>query len=163
MPLYLALESSTKNRLRQGLLQEEVEPITATEEILVLASRDAAPDEAVERYDPAVMDFVLINPPVTWYRTKISKREFRNRLGQAVRMQILVLRNSTSTDPQDVQVRLLLEDMKETLDSVNEVDLENLDTVAGVNGLVQIGAMGLLTFSAADAVRVLAPSTVEAE
>lgn len=163
MPLYLALESSTKNRLRQGLLQEEVEPIAADEELLVLDTRDTHPDESVERYDDSTMDFVLINPPVTWYRTKISKREFRNRLGQAVRMQILVLRNSTSTDPQDVQVRLLLEDMKETLDSVNEVDLENADTQAGVAGLAQLGMAGLLTFSAADAVRVLAPSTVEAE
>lgn len=158
MPLYLALESRTKNRLRQGVAQEEVEPITADEELLVLDSRDTPPDELVERYDASAMDFVLINPPVTWHRTKISKREFRNRLGQAVRMQILVLRNSTSTDPQDVQVRLLLEDMKETLDSVNEVDLENADTVAGVNGLASLGLL-----SAPDVTRILAPSTVEAE
>lgn len=160
MPFYLALQSSTKLRLRQGAAQHEVEPISADEELLVLM-RNSVPDETVERYDVVAMDFVPIAPPVTWNRTKISVREFRNRLGQAVRLQILALRRST--EPSLASTRDLLEDMKETLDSVNEVDLENADTQAGVAGLAQLGQAGLLTFSAADAARVLAPSTVEAE
>lgn len=158
MPLYLALEAGTNHRLRQGLAQGEVEPIGAAEVLHVLAAYDEHPDENVLWYDPSVKDFVGTVVTPAWYRNKISKREFRNRLGQAVRIQILALRNSTSTDPQDVQVRLLLEDMKETLDSVNEVDLENPDTIAGLNGLRQIGLL-----STSDVARILAPSTVESE
>ena len=156
MPLYLAIDAQTHARLRQGLAQADVEPIGANEELRVLAVYDDHPDESALRYDPSVQDFVGIGVTPTWYRTKISKREFRNRLGQAVRIQILALRNSS--DPQYAQVKLLLEDMKETLDSVGEVDLENLDTIAGVNGLASLGLL-----SAQDVARILAPSTVEAE
>lgn len=155
MPLYLALNAATKQRLRQGLAASEVEPIAADEVLHTLAAYDAHPDESALAYDAATMDFVPIAAPM-WHRTKISKREFRNRLGETVRLQILGLR--TSTDPDHAQVKLRLEDMKETLDSVDEVDLENPDTIAGLNGLKQIGLL-----SAPDVARILAPSTVEAE
>lgn len=155
MALYLALNAATKQRLRQGLAASEVEPIAADEVLHTLAAYDAHPDESALAYDAARMDFVPIAAP-TWHRTQISKREFRNRLGQAVRLQILGLR--TSTDPDHAQIKLLLEDMKETLDSVGEVDLANPDTIAGVHGLAQLGLL-----SAPDVARILAPSTVEAE
>lgn len=156
MPLYLAIDAASKARLRQSLTQNGVEPIGEGEEMLVIPDIGAEPDESVYRYDPTTMNFTLVAAPVVWSRTKISKREFRNRLGQTVRLQILGLRNSS--DPQYAQVKLLLEDMKETLDSVGEVDLENPDTIAGVNGLASLGLL-----SAQDVARILAPSTVEAE
>lgn len=158
MPLYLALHTISKHRLRQGLAQSEVEPLAADEVLHTLAAYNAHPDESALAYDAATMDFVPIAAPAV-SRTIISKREFRNRLGQSVRLAILAVRRST--DPAHAMYRDLLEDMKETLDSVNEVDLQNTDTIAGVYGLAQLAQAGLLP--ALDPAAILSPSTVEAE
>ena len=147
------IETATGARLAEADAPEKL-PALATNESRVTFVDPPSPGDD---WDAATRTFVPITPAVpVWSRTKISKREFRNRLGQAVRLQILGLR--TSPDPDHAQLKLLLEDMKETLESVDEVDLENPDTIAGLQGLAQLG---LLT--APDVARIRAPSTVEVE
>jgi len=146
------IETATGRRLAEADDVAKLPKLAASESRVSFADPPAPGTD----WDAATLTFVPVATAPTWHRTQISKREFRNRLGQAVRLQILGLRNST--DPAHAQLKLLLEDMKETLDSVGEVDLQNPDTIAGVHGLAQLG---LLT--APDVARILAPSTVEAE
>lgn len=153
--LYLALHAVTGERRRQSLTLSDIEPLASDEVLYTLAGLTEQPNEWVTPYNVALKDFIAPSAlPIS--RTLLSKREFRNRLGAPVRLAILALRRST--DPAKAGIRDRLEDMKETLDSVAGVDLENPDTLAGVNGLAQLG---LLT--ASDVTRILAPSTVEAE
>jgi len=160
MTLFMALEKGTDRRLRQSLIQSEVEPVVDTEYLHTDDTWDTEPDESEFKYDPLSKAFLPIVPPV-YARTVLSKREFRNRIGEACRRAIIALRRST--DPNLAVIRDTLEDMKETLDGVPNVDLENKDTIKGINGLVQLGQMGHIPFTAADGVRVLTPSTVEQE
>lgn len=146
------IESATGRRLAEADDVAKLPKLAATESRVSFTDPPAPGTD----WDAATLTFVPVAAAPTWHRTQISKREFRNRLGQAVRLQILGLR--TSTDPGHAQIKLLLEDMKETLDSVGEVDLENPDTIAGVQGLAHLGLL-----SAPDVARILAPSTVEAE
>lgn len=157
MPLYLALNADG-TRQRQSARDMADVDIGDGLRLVTLAQYDTAPDESAFTWDAATEDFVPI-ASASISRTVISKREFRNRLGQSVRLAILAVRRST--DPAHAMYRDLLEDMKETLDSVNEVDLQNPDTIAGVYGLAQLAQAGLLP--ALDPAAILAPSTVAQE
>lgn len=155
--LFLAVDPFGARR-RQGLAQAEIEPLADDETLVTLDRYSVHPDEALEQYDATARDFV-VRQSATLSRTIISRREFRNRLGQSMRLAIIALR--ASTDPADAPFRYLLEDMTETLSSVNEVDLEHADTIAAVNGLAQLAQLGKLP--AIDPAVVLAPSTVPQE
>lgn len=157
MPLYLALNADG-TRQRQSVMRVEDVDLGEGLRIITLPQYDTEPDESAFTWDAATEDFVPI-ASASISRTVISKREFRNRLGQSVRLAILAVRRST--DPAHAMYRDLLEDMKETLDSVNEVDLQNPDTIAGVYGLAQLAQAGLLP--ALDPTAILAPSTVTQE
>lgn len=163
MSLYIVTETSSGRRLRESSTGSlvDVEPVDPNSETLVTDdTRDLPPSDATHVWNTVALRYDALAPAVL-SRTLLSKREFRNRLGQTVRLAIVALRRST--DPNLAGVRDLLEDMKETLDSVPNVDLTNPDTIAGVNGLKSLGDMGLLPFTAADVTRVLTPSTVEQE
>lgn len=155
MPLYIVVNAHGRQQRLSSVAQEAVEPLLPGETLVIDLTHDAEPTD--KTWDPATLVYVVpVTPTETIQRTRISKREFRNRLGQPMRLAILALRRST--DPAKAQYRDLLEDMKETLDSVDIVDLENADTIAGVNGLAYLASIGELP--AIDPVAVLAPSTV---
>lgn len=156
MPLYIAIDVTTKRQRRLSSVQQaDVEPIAEDEQLIVDDTRDVEPPPSVERWNPDLPGYDAVVTPA-FHRTKISKREFRNRIGQPVRLAILAIQRGT--DPAQADLRDLLTDMKETLDSVPDVDLTNADTIAGMQGLQQIGLL-----SAEDVTRILAPSTVEEE
>jgi len=153
--LYVIVDTLTRKPQRVGvkpLFAVENETLLTFPELLAEpSSREFAWDTATDAYvtEPSFA-------PRRISRTKISKREFRNRLGQPVRLAILSIRESTSAELS--MPRRVLTDMKETLDAVNVVDLADADTIAGVNELL---ALGLIV--ADDVTRLLAPSTVAAE
>jgi len=153
--LYVIVDTRTRKPQRVGVKQlyavENETLLTFPELLAEPSSREFVWDTATDAY-VALPSFA----PVPISRTKISKREFRNRLGQPVRLAILSIRESTSAEL-SLPRRMLL-DMKETLDAVNEVDLADANTIAGVNELL---ALGLIV--ADDVTRLLAPSTVAAE
>lgn len=158
MGLAIVVGPDGRQRRLSAVAAADVLPLETDERLLDRPAYAAEPDPLAFVWDPALEDYVA-RPTATVARTLLSRREFRNRLGQPMRLAILKLR--ASTDPTEEPFRLMLEDMAETLLSVTEVDLENKDTKAAVFGLAQLAQLGKLP--PIDPAVVLAPSSVAQE
>lgn len=135
---------------------------TVGDETLVLLNEwDGEPPAGSYAWDRETRTYVALpvvdaNAPIS--RTRLSKREFRARLGHTCRVEINVRLMTPATTPEEVEMVATLQDLKDELLSVDLVDVTHPATVAGINFLV---ALGYLT--AAQAATVLAPSTVAEE
>lgn len=140
MPLYLALQAGTNHRLRQGLAQAEIEPLGKSETLHVLSNRHAHPDEAVETYDPAVLDFVPIAVSAPTMTPKMTRGDWMARIGFQNEAALHAARINPAGD---VMQRAMLETLMAELNRRADVDVTHPSTIyaSGVvaDTLVQLG------------------------
>lgn len=122
MPLYLALHTISKHRLRQGLAQSEVEPLAADEELYVLDAYNTHPDESVLRYDVALMDFSPISGAAA-ADTTLTVLQFKARFTQAERDMMEIAQE----EHPDRLVRARLRQLEKDLESAQNKIVDRAD------------------------------------
>lgn len=167
MPLYIIIDAATRRQLRLAtdniLTVNPAREDGIVEALVVDATRDTEPDadawEWNTDFDPPtyVRRVPVPDEPEAIARTRLSPREFWNRIGQETRVAINMI-IAGAVEGYTAQHRAMLLDLKETLALVTGVDLEHPDTQAGVAGLV---ALGLKTQE--ESAVILTPSTVAEE
>ena len=157
MPLYLALDATSRQRLRQGLAQADVEPIGATETLLVFPNRHAHPDEAVEQYDATVDDFVPVVAVATTTPI-LSRGAWMDRIGGSNEELLHQLRLDPATP---LALRAKLERFHSELLRRADVDVRHLSTVTASNELANLFfAYGRITDKAAFIAMLLAEAPI---
>jgi hypothetical protein len=121
---------------------------------------DAEPDPEAYVWNPVTHQYDARpgSPAYTFARTKLSKREFLNRLGSAVLGAVNARIVTPPVTTGDIQVIAGLLTAKDFLNAVTLVDLEHPDTINYVALLVSLGYL-----DATQQAAVLAPSTVREE
>ncbi len=156
--LYVIVDALTGRQ--QRVSTEALAVANANEALVQVAGLNAEPSSAEKKWDAATRTYV--NVPTyaggTYSRTKLSRREFRKRLGSACRVAINVRLNTPAENAGAAQIIAQLQDMKDELLSVNAVDVEHPTTIAAVNALVALGYLSAPLGAAA-----LVPATVPEE
>lgn len=156
MPLYIVVNADGH--------QQRVSPLPLEaglgEELLLDNNLDAEPSATTHAWNPVtrVYESLAGDQNVPYSRTKLTKREFLNRIGKQTIGQINA---RLITPPQNAgEVALIAElmTMKDFLNAVPDVDLEHPDTVAFADGLVALAYK-----TAEQRAAMLAPATVPAE
>lgn len=156
--LYVIVNTATG---RQQRVSTEVLYVANDNETLVqVVGLNAEPSVEGFQWDAATREYVALPSYTggTISRTKLSRREFRARLGSACRIAINVRLNTPAENTGAAQLIAQLQDMKDELLSVDVVDITHPTTVGAVNALV---ALGYLT--APRGVAALVPATVQEE
>lgn len=136
---------------------------TVTEEAVQVPEFTAEPSSREYRWDAATKAYVALPGAPTFVisRTKLSKREFLNRVGKTTLGQInAIIITPITAENAATQVPLVaqLMTMKDFLNAVPDVELDHPDTITFCEGLV---ALTLKT--EAEKVIMLTPSTVLSE
>lgn len=156
MPLYIVVNADgTQQRVHNAPLEAG-----AGQTLLVDERFDAEPSSDEYVWDSAMRAYEEIVQPgsPSYARTKLTKREFLNRVGKQTIAQINARLITPPANAQEVGLVAELMTMKDFLNAVPDVDLENADTIEFVNGLVTLGYK-----TTAQRDLLLAPATVAAE
>lgn len=134
--------------------------VDGSEELLTFAEFEGEPSVADYRWDADARAYVpqATNESGPYERTRLSRREFRARLGAECRIAINARLVTPAEDAAAVQVIAQLQDMKDELLSVDFVDVTHHTTIDAVNALIALGYL-----SSALGVTALAPATVPEE
>jgi hypothetical protein len=130
------------------------------EALIEVAEFDAEPSALDYYWDHVALAYApfVVVPVEPYTRNKLSRREFRARLGAACRVAINVRLNTPAEDAAAAQLIAQLQDMKDELLSVDVVDVTHPTTIGAVNALIALGYL-----SSALGVTALAPATVPEE
>lgn len=157
MPLYVVVNNADGTRQRVATVP--MEP-TQAQHLVVFSSLDAEPSEDTHEWDTATETYVERPGPGSsaYRRTRLSKGEFRQRLGQSCRMAINMRLLTPPTTAAELEVVAALTDLKDELLSRDFVDVTHPVTQQGVALLVSLGFI-----TSEQAAQVLAPSTLAEE
>ena len=156
--LYVIVDATT--RVQQRVSTEQLVIADDSEALVQIADLDAEPSSAEYFWNPAT-DAYEAQPSFNsgpYERTKLTRREFRARLGTACRIAINVRLNTPAENAGAAQLIAQLQDMKDELLSVQEVDVEHPTTIGAVNALIALGYLSAELGAAA-----LIPATVPEE
>ena len=154
--LYVIVDAAT--RVQQRVSTEPLEIANGAEALVELPGFDAEPNASAWQWDTATDAYVPRSSPEPYARTRLSRREFRARLGAACRVAINVRLITPAEDAGAAQLIAQLQDMKDELLSVDVVDVEHPTTIGAVNALMALGFLSAELGAAA-----LVPATVPEE
>lgn len=134
--------------------------VDSSEELLTFAEFELEPNVADYQWDANARAYLPLSVVESgpYQRTRLSRREFRARLGAECRVGINVRLATPAEDAAAVQIIAQLQDMKDELLSVDFVDVTHHTTIDAVNALIALGFL-----SSDHGVTALAPATVPEE